>query len=170
MINVDFEIAEALQDRKINELSIAGNLIKKVVEECILSIYFEKKHYEWEVFVLLTDDKDIREINNEIRGIDKPTDVLSFPLLNYVNGKGSPSKTDIDPDTGRISLGDIIISIERTIAQAEEYEHSFARELAFLVSHGMFHLFGYDHLDAKEEKNMIEAQEKIIEPLGYGRE
>lgn len=170
MIYVEFEIAEALQDRKINELSKAGSIIKKVVEACILSNDFEKMDFKWEVFVLLTNDEDIREINNEIRGIDKPTDVLSFPLLNYVNGKGLPSKTDIDPDSGRISLGDIIISIERTIAQAKEYEHSFERELAFLVSHGMFHLFGYDHSNTKEEKFMIEAQEKVIKPLGYGRE
>ena len=126
------------------------------------------------VNVLITDSEGIRELNKDYRGIDSPTDVLSFPNLDY----DTPSDFDIpedrkvdytDPETGELILGDIILNADRIISQAEEYGHSIKREMAFLVAHSCLHLCGYDHMTKPEEEEMISKQEDILNSLGITR-
>ncbi len=131
--------------------------------------------YEATVSVLLTDNEGIRTFNKEYRGFDKETDVLSFPNVDYE----TPSDFAIleeetadcfDPDSGELVLGDIIISVEKVKEQAESYGHSQRREFAFLVAHSMFHLCGYDHMEAEEAAVMEKKQEEILDRLHITRD
>ena len=115
-----------------------------------------------EVDVLLTDDAGIREINRDMRGVDAPTDVLSFPAFPYVPGQPPADDSDADPMTGLTPLGDMAISLERVKVQAAEYGHSRSRELAYLTVHSVLHLLGYDHLDEGEQKRQMRAREEAI--------
>lgn len=130
--------------------------------------------YEAEVSVMLTDNQRIHEINREQRGIDAPTDVLSFPMVEYeVPGDFSVLEEDYScfhPDTGELILGDIVISLDKVISQAKEYNHSPKRELAFLVAHSMLHLSGYDHMEDVERKEMERMQDEILTEIGITRE
>ena len=152
-------------------------LIKKVVEACL---DFEDCPFEAEVNVTVSDDAEVHRINKEFRGIDKTTDVLSFPALVFENtgdfrqfgddkDDGVFDGGDFNPDTGELILGDMIISVDKVKSQAREYGHSEVREMAFLVAHSMFHLFGYDHEDPEEAKVMEAKQEAVLEKLGIGR-
>lgn len=117
-----------------------------------------------EVDVLLTDDDGIREINRELRQVDRPTDVLSFPEFELTPGQ-LPGPEDADPGTGLIPLGDMVLSMERVAAQAREYGHSKRRELSYLVTHSVLHLLGYDHLDEGAMKAQMRAREEAIMAL-----
>ncbi len=146
-------------------------LIERVVNA---AADYEGCPYEAEVSVLLTDDAAIREMNRDFRQIDAPTDVLSFPAVAYEepSGFGLLEEDDagcFNPDTGELLLGDIVISVERVIAQAEEYGHSRERELGFLTAHSMLHLFGYDHIGEDERAVMERRQEEILDGLGLKR-
>ncbi len=152
-------------------------LIKKVVEACL---DFEDCPFEAEVNVTVSDDAEVHRINKEFRGIDKTTDVLSFPALVFENpgdfrqfgddkDDGVFDGGEFNPDTGELILGDMIISVDKVKSQAREYGHSEVREMAFLVAHSMFHLFGYDHEDPEEAKVMEAKQEAVLEKLGIGR-
>lgn len=124
-----------------------------------------------EVDITLVDNEQIREINMEQREIDRPTDVLSFPMNAMMDGfLAEDDMFSVDPDTRDVILGDIVISLEKCAAQAEEYGHSFEREFLFLLSHGIFHLLGFDHMEADEEKVMIGMQEDVLEEMGFSRE
>ena len=128
-----------------------------------------------EVAVTVTDDARIRELNRQYRGLDKPTDVLSFSMLEA--GEGEPEIRygggDGEEEAGflpeEIPLGDIVISAETAKRQSEEYGHSFERELGFLFVHGFLHLIGYDHEDAESEKVMTEKQEAALRKAGLSR-
>ena len=121
---------------------------------------YEKFGNNAEVDVSIVDDNEIREINNEFRNIDKETDVLSFPL-------GQDGIYDENPITKALMLGDIVISIDRAIKQADLYGHSLQREIAFLTVHSMLHLLGYDHVNGgMEEKIMREKEEAVLKNLG----
>jgi probable rRNA maturation factor len=123
-----------------------------------------------EVDVLLTDDEGIREINRDMRGVDAPTDVLSFPAFSYAPGEPPADDSDADPMTGLTPLGDMAISLERVRAQAAEYGHSERRELAYLAVHSALHLLGYDHLDEGEQKRqMRQREEAVMAELGLKR-
>ena len=126
------------------------------------------------VSVTIVDNDEIHEINNRQRNIDRPTDVLSFPMLEYDKpGDFDKFENDLyafDPDTGELTLGDIVISYDKVISQAEEYNHSVKREFAFLVAHSMLHLFGYDHIDDNERMEMEQKQKEILNNLGITRE
>lgn len=139
--------------------------MEQLIEMCTRAALEEEQIDEdAQVSVTLVDNNAIREINNEHRGIDKATDVLSFPL-------GDEDSFDTDPETGAILLGDIVISLERAMEQANEYGHSYRREVAFLITHSLFHLLGYDHVDSEEdEKLMFGKQDKVLEKLGITRE
>ncbi len=117
-----------------------------------------------EVDVLLTDDDGIHEINRELRQVDRPTDVLSFPEFELPPGQ-LPGPEDADPGTGLIPLGDMVLSMERVAAQAREYGHSKRRELSYLVTHSVLHLLGYDHLDEGPMKAQMRAREEAIMAL-----
>ena len=122
-----------------------------------------------EVNVLFTDDEGIHQINLDMRGVDRPTDVLSFPMFDLVPGE-LPGEEDADPATGLIPLGDMCISLERTQAQAEEFGHSPEREICYLTVHSVLHLLGYDHLDEGPMKaQMRQREEAILESLGITR-
>ena len=114
-----------------------------------------------EVDVLVTSDSGIHKLNLAQRGVDAPTDVLSFPALELRPGE-KPTAEDADPGTGLVPLGDMALSYERVAAQAKEYGHSNRRELAYLVTHSVLHLLGYDHLDEGEQKALMRAHEEII--------
>lgn len=141
-------------------------LAERVVE---FTIDHEKFPFEAEVNLTLTDNDGIHEINKEYREIDRPTDVLSFPLISYETA-GDFSKVEdeddnFNPDTGEAMLGDIIISVPKVKEQAEEYGHSEEREYAFLIVHSMFHLFGYDHMTPEEASFMEDKQKEILNEL-----
>lgn len=148
---------------------------EKLAEEVInFSIEHEEFPYEAEVNLTLTDNKGIHEINKTYREIDRPTDVLSFPMLFYAKaGDFSKLEEDYDdnfnPDTGEIMLGDIIISVDKVRDQAESYGHSEKREFAFLIVHSMLHLFGYDHMTPEEAAVMESKQNGILNKMNILR-
>ena len=125
-----------------------------------------------EINVLLTNDEGIHQINLDMREVDRPTDVLSFPEFEFAPGE-PPTEADddlFDPATGLLPLGDMVISVERVEEQAKEFGHSKKRELCYLIVHSVLHLLGYDHLDeGKQKKQMRAREEAIMEVLGIGR-
>lgn len=125
--------------------------------------------YEAEVNLLLTMNEQIHEMNLEFREIDRPTDVLSFPMLDYEEAGNFDFLKDcaeaFDPESGELVLGDIVISKEKVLAQAEEYGHSPRREYAFLIAHSVLHLCGYDHMEEEERLVMEQKQREILEKL-----
>ena len=129
--------------------------------------------YEAEVSLLITDDKLIQEINRDQRGIDAPTDVLSFPMVQYAHPGDFSGVEDMDDcfniETGELMLGDIVLSIDRVRSQAEEYGHSIMREVAFLIVHSMLHLIGYDHIEEEDRILMEDRQRKVMDILGILR-
>lgn len=114
------------------------------------------------VSIMLTDDAGIHAINLEQRGIDRPTDVLSFPMNELIPGEFDNEYCEYDFETDMIMLGDMVISLERCAAQAEEYGHGFDREVSYLCVHSVLHLLGYDHLDEGEQKAQMRAREDAI--------
>ena len=151
---------------------VLSSIIRDVIDG---AISFVDCPYACNVEVTLTDDETIHQINREQREIDAPTDVLSFPLLEY------PAPADFsfledagvdafEPDSGELLLGDIVISLDRAMEQAGEYGHSLKREVAFLTAHSMLHLFGYDHVEDEERSVMEKMQEEILEQKGYTRD
>ena len=131
--------------------------------------------YDAEVYLLVTDGDEVHRMNLEYRGIDKTTDVLSFPSLPFEReadfSAAEEEEADcFDPDTGRLLLGDIVINAYRVWEQAAEYGHSPRREFAFLVAHSLLHLSGYDHLTPEEAARMEAKQEEILEELGIMRD
>lgn len=148
---------------------------KEVAKQVIdMALDMEEFPFESEVDITLTDDAAIQEINKEFRQLDKSTDVLSFPLIEYKSaGDFSDLENEDDifnPETGEAMLGDIVISVEHVLKQAEEYGHSIKREYAFLIAHSMLHLMGYDHMTPPEAKVMEEKQENILNALNITRE
>ena len=135
--------------------------IRKVIRTALAA---EGMEFPCEIDVRITNDSGIHEINREMRQVDAPTDVLSFPMFDLTPGE-LPDEYDADPATGLIPLGDMCLSMERVMAQAKEYGHSNRRELAYLVVHSVLHLLGYDHLDEGEEKARMRAREEAIMAL-----
>lgn len=148
---------------------------EKIIRDIIpAALDYEKCPYEAEVNVILTDNDAIQEINREYRQIDAPTDVLSFPMIEYETESDFSHVEDsvedfFNPESGELILGDIIISVEKVIEQAEKYGHSKERELAFLIAHSMLHLCGYDHMDDEERERMEARQRDILSGKGYHR-
>ena len=132
------------------------------------ALKYEKVEFEAEVSVTLTDNEGIHELNRDFRGIDRPTDVLSFPLFD-----GDLSESDLTDENGekrKVPLGDIVVSMEKALEQATEYDHSLERELAFLCVHSVLHLLGYDHeRGEEEEKDMFRRQDEILSAAGFVR-
>ena len=146
-------------------------LAEQVIDFCL---DHEEFPYAAEVNLTLTDNEGIQAINREYRRIDRPTDVLSFPMLSY-SAPGDFSflnrecEDDFNPDTGEAILGDIIISVDKVKEQAASYGHSEKREFAFLIVHSMLHLFGYDHETEQEREEMETRQRTILDDLGIMR-
>lgn len=150
--------------------------IEETVEQVATAVLdMEGCPYEIQLNVLLTDNDGIHAYNKEYRNIDRETDVLSFPNLDFEAPGDFEISEDreadyFDLDTGELILGDIIISVDRVKEQAESYGHSQKREFAFLVAHSMLHLCGYDHMEEDEAKVMETKQEKVLASLGITRD
>lgn len=142
------------------------DLATKVIEA---ALDYEACPYETEVNLLLTMNDEIQEMNQNFRQIDRPTDVLSFPMIDYEEAGNFEFLENVmdafHPESGELMLGDIVISKEKVISQAEEYGHSVEREYAFLIAHSMLHLFGYDHMEEDERIVMEAKQKEILEQL-----
>lgn len=144
-----------------------SDIIERVVRKCL---EIEGCPYETEVSILLTDNKEIQEINKMFRGKNTPTDVLSFPAVEFMNAGDFSCLEDMqeryfNQETGELILGDIVVSVDKALSQAEEYGHSVVREIAFLTAHSMFHLMGYDHISDDERLIMEEKQKYVLDQL-----
>ena len=146
------------------------------VAETVISetLDYEDCPYEVQVNIILTTNDEIQQINLEQRGVDATTDVLSFPMIEYAYPSDftvleADAMDRFDPDTGELILGDIVISVDKVIEQAEKYNHGVKREFAFLITHSMLHLFGYDHMDEVERENMELKQDEILNSLNITR-
>lgn len=130
--------------------------------------------YDAEISITITDNDGIQSINRDFRGIDSPTDVLSFPMIEYESPGVFDKIIDQDdlfnPETGEVILGDIVLNVFRIYSQAEEYGHSVLREYAFLIAHSMLHLFGFDHMTEEEASVMEEKQREILDILKISRD
>lgn len=139
--------------------------LKMLVREAIIAtLAYEGHNNDCELSVTFADNDGIKQLNSQYRGIDKETDVLSFPLLDFVGGDEPPV------DEPSQLLGDIVVSLEKADEQAKEYGHSFEREVAFLCVHSMLHLLGYDHVNSEEEeREMRRIQTEILNGMGISR-
>jgi probable rRNA maturation factor len=149
---------------------------EKIIKDVILTaLDFEECPYETEINVILTNNEEIAMINRDYRDLFKPTDVLSFPMVDYEKPgdfsilEECMEEDYFNPESGELMLGDIIISVDKVIEQAESYGHSQERELGFLVAHSMLHLFGYDHMEDEEREAMEERQRAILNILNLKR-
>jgi len=138
--------------------------LESVIRKCILTTLDQLSvPIPCEINVLVTNDNGIRAINNAMRDTDKPTDVLSFPMFAFEAGKLPEDWSEyLDPETELCPLGDMAISLERTILQANEFGHSARREIGYLTIHSILHLLGYDHMDEGEQKRQMREQEERI--------
>lgn len=156
-----------LLDQYLDARKEAGRMIDFVID-------YVKCPYETEINLTITDNTEIQQINREFRDIDKPTDVLSFPMVDYEEpldfsiAEASPGDY-FNPETGELLLGDIVISAEKVISQAEEYGHTVLREFCFLIVHSMLHLFGYDHIEDEDRAVMEKLQKEIMDAAGIHR-
>lgn len=149
------------------------DLLKNVIE---FALKEEEVDVECEVSLLFVDNDEIREINNETRGIDRATDVLSFPMLDYENKKVFKEMyknyefSQSDCDGEELVLGDVVLSLEKALEQSKEFNHSFEREASYLVVHSILHLLGYDHMEEDDKVIMRKREEEILNKLNITRE
>lgn len=164
-MTIEFE-KEYDKDLGINYEEIADKVINAALD-------YEECPYEAEVSLTLVDNNRIHDINKEFRNIDRPTDVLSFPMVEYDDAGEFAFLEDEDdcfnPETGELMLGDIIISLDKVEEQAIAYGHSFTREYAFLIAHSMLHLMGYDHMTDDDASIMEAKQRAILDNLNITR-
>lgn len=154
------------EQKKLKVTKEMRDIVKCAVKH---SLDFMEMGDRFEISVMFVDDEEIHTLNKLHRNIDRSTDVLSFPMYEYdEEGNIIEEFSDFNKN-GELLLGDIVISLEHAAAQAEEYGHSFERELGFLTVHSMLHLFGYDHMTKEEEKEMFSYQEEILHKAGLER-
>jgi metalloprotein, YbeY/UPF0054 family len=161
-----------IEDESIITLSLEVQEIAEKVIEMVLE--YEECPYQTEVNLVLTSDNEIAKMNKQFRGIDRATDVLSFPNVDFKSpsdfeGLEEEIVDNFNPETGELVLGDIVICTEKVLAQAEEYGHSLTREYAFLIAHSMLHLLGYDHMEIEEANEMEAKQEEVLKRLDIKR-
>ena len=159
---------ELIIETEVDGAEPYADLLRRVIPAALEA---EGVGFPCEVDVLFTDDAGIHAINLEQRGVDAPTDVLSFPMFDLKPGTPpAPEDVEADPGAGLVPLGDMVISLERAQAQGEEFGHGTQREVAYLAVHSVLHLLGYDHLDEGPMKAQMRAREEaILEGLGIGR-
>lgn len=153
---------ELIIDDRQDKLKVNEELIEKIKDIILECLDYEGYDEDYDISLSFVDNKEIHELNNMYRGIDRATDVLSFPMLD--------EEFDFDIELEEKSLGDIVISLERAFEQSIDYNHSFEREVCFLVCHSMFHLLGYDHDTEENTKEMREKEEYILNKLSITRE
>jgi len=162
-------------DNRQDKIEVTEQLTNKLENTIIFALKEEEVNVPCEVSLVFVDNEEIREINNENRGIDRATDVLSFPILDYPEDKVYKEvykeekfdETFLDGE--ELVIGDIVLSLEKALEQSKEYEHSFEREASYLVVHSVLHLLGYDHMQ-EEEKKKMRAREEILNKLNIRRE
>lgn len=162
-------------DDRQNLISINKEQLATICDIIDYALKEEKVLIPYEVSLIFVDNENIRDINEELRGIDAATDVLSFPMLNYeekkvfkdcyLNYEFSP----IDLDEGNLVLGDIVLSLERAQEQSEEFNHSFEREVCYLIIHSILHLLGYDHMEEEDKIIMRKREEEILSKFQINR-
>ena len=148
-----------LDDRQ-DKIKVSEELLNKINDIIVECLHYEGYDDNYEVSLSFVDNEEIHQLNRDFRGVDRATDVLSFPLLT----------DDFDIEIEEESLGDIVISLERALEQSIEYNHSFDREVCFLVCHSMFHLLGYDHDTEENTKEMRKKEEDVLNKLNITRE
>ena len=167
MMNISIE-----NESGLNYPEEFNQIISRIVNA---SVDFLKCPYECQVAVTLVNDEQIHEINLENRNIDRATDVLSFPMMDFDQPNDlslveANPQDYFDPESGELLMGDIVISLEHVSAQAKEYNHSERREIAFLTAHSCLHLFSYDHMTDEERLEMEKLQEEILQKEGFTRD
>ena len=179
VLNTDIQTEEKFDlSAGSDEGSLSAAQFEEAVEEIARKVCEEVLRQEWfeddaEISLLITDEEEVHRLNLEYRGIDRTTDVLSFPALEYevpADFDGAIDDSCIDPDNGCVMLGDIVINARKVKEQALEYGHSELREFSFLVAHSMLHLCGYDHMTPEEAEEMEDRQERVMQSLGITRE
>ena len=162
-------------DNRQNSIEVTDDLINIINEVCDVALKDEEVTIPYQISLLFVDNNEIREINNETRGIDKVTDVLSFPMLDYPenmvfkNVYKNKKFNEIYLDGEELVLGDMVLSLERAKEQRIEYNHSFEREVCYLVVHSILHLLGYDHMDDEDKAKMRTREEEILGKLNIKR-
>lgn len=162
-------------DNRQSKIEVTDELIELINEVCQQSLKAEEMNSPYQISLLFVDNDEIREINRDTRGIDKATDVLSFPMLDYPKDKvfkdvyKSVKFNEIYLDGEELVLGDMVLSLERAREQSIEYNHSFNREVCYLVVHSILHLLGYDHMENEEKKKMRQREEEILGNLNITR-
>ena len=162
-------------ENKQDKIEVSDEFINNILNVCDFALKEEGVDIDYQISLLFVDNNEIREINNETRGIDRDTDVLSFPMLDYPKGRVyknvymdySFDATYLDGE--ELVLGDIVLSLEKAREQSEEYNHSFIREVAYLIVHSVLHLLGYDHMEAEEKAIMREREEAILDKMSISR-
>ena len=160
MAMINDKVRVTITDRQ-KRVKIPSGLRMLIRRACIAVLREEKFRGDAEVSVTFVDNDQIRRLNAKFRDKDAETDVLSFPL-------GENGEYDINPATGAKLLGDVVLSMEKAVAQAEEYEHSFEREVCYLTVHSMLHLLGYDHMNSEEKAVMRMKEETVMSQIGLG--
>lgn len=154
-----------------NHLFDKERTAREVIEA---ALDYVKCPYEAQINLLLTNDQEIARVNQEFRQINRPTDVLSFPAIEYKEAGNFEDLDErqecFDPESGELILGDIMLSMDRVCAQAEEYGHSTRREYAFLIAHSVLHLCGFDHMEENERIQMETMQEEVLQIINITRE
>ncbi|WP_291652854.1 rRNA maturation RNase YbeY [Clostridium sp.] len=162
-------------ENRQNKLEVTEDFIEKLSNVCDFALKEEGVDCQYQISLLFVDNEEIREINNETRNIDRATDVLSFPMLDFEDKKVFSEmylNYDFDEtfkDGDELILGDMVLSLERALEQSEEYEHSYEREVSYLVVHSILHLLGYDHMDEDDKKRMRKREEEILNKLKIRR-
>lgn len=162
-------------DNRQNKIEVNEDLVNIINEVCEKSLMAEEMNIPYQISLLFVDNEEIRSINKETRGIDKATDVLSFPMLDYPKDKvfkdvyKNIKFNEIYLDGDELVLGDMVLSLEMAREQSLEYNHSFNREVCYLVVHSILHLLGYDHMEDEEKKIMRKREEEILESLNITR-
>lgn len=162
-------------DDRQDKIEVTDEFIKKLESVINFALKEEEVSIDCEISMLFVDNEEIRDINNETRGIDRATDVLSFPMLDYDDKKvfkETYKDNNFDAtfmDGEELVLGDIVLSLERTLEQSKEYNHSFEREACYLVVHSVLHLLGYDHIEDEDKKIMRKREEEILGKLDITR-
>ena len=162
-------------DNRQEKLNVDEEFINSLEKVCDFVLKKEEVNCRYQISLLFVDNDGIREINRETRNIDRATDVLSFPMLDYPNKKFFKDvymdykfdETFLDGD--ELVLGDIVLSLERALEQSEEYNHSYKREVSYLVVHSILHLLGYDHMEEDDKLIMRKREEEILEKLNITR-
>ena len=162
-------------DNRQNKLEVTDDFVEKLIQVIEFALKEEDVDIKCEVSLLFVDNNEIKEINNDTRGIDKETDVLSFPMLEYEDKKVfkeiyvNHQFSQADFDGEELVLGDIVISLEKALEQSKEFNHSYEREASYLVVHSVLHLLGYDHMEDEEKNVMRRREEEILNKLSITR-